>query len=86
MSLRAPSTPLTPGRFVMSVPVRLAFVIRAVDSSEFSSADNFFWKPSMSEVASFLFLVIDEFPCSDLIKVLHLSGAAEVFSQALVIP
>ena len=39
----------------------------------------------MSEVASFLFLVIDEFSCSDLIKVLRPSGAAEVFSQTLVI-
>ena len=39
----------------------------------------------MSGVESFLFLLMGEFPCSDLTKVLNPSGAAELFSQTFVI-
>ena len=60
-------------------------MIRAADSSEIPSVDNFFRKPSMPGIASFFFRLTDEFPRSDLIKVLDLSGAAEVFLQTFVI-
>lgn len=69
----------------MFVPVHLAFAIRAGYSSEDPSEDNFFGKLSMTGVASFFFLLVSEFLCSDLIKVLDPSGAAEVFSQTFVI-
>ena len=69
----------------MFVPVHLAFAIRAGYSSEAPSEDNFFRKLSMTGVASFFFLLVSEFLCSDVIKVLDPSGAAEVFSQTFLI-
>ena len=39
----------------------------------------------MPGVESFLFLLMGKFSCSDLTKVLNPSGAAELFSQTLVI-
>ena len=69
----------------MFVPVRLAFVIRAADSSEIPSADNFFRNPPMPGVASLLFVLMDEFPCLDLVKVRYPLGAAKVFSEIFVI-
>ena len=69
----------------MSVLFHLAFATRAGYSSEAPSEDNFFGKLSMTGVASFFFLLVSEFLCSDLIKVLDPSGAAEVFSQTFVI-